>query len=329
MLEGGARPARGRSAGAGRARAYACALSAAIASPLAPARLIARDIKLSHSVFALPFAVLGAFLARRAGEPSAAAFAGQVALVVACMVFARTWAMLINRLADRRFDAANPRTRGRAIPAGHLAPAEARGFALGAAALFAATASLFWAFFSNPWPAILSLPALAWIALYSYTKRFTALCHLFLGGALAASPLAAAIAVRPAALGDTPAVWFIAAMVLVWVAGFDIIYALQDLDFDRGAGLHSIPARVGPRGAAWASRGLHTLAALALFGAWLADDRLGPLFVAGIAAVAGLLVAEHIVLARRGRAGLQMAFFTLNGVVSCILGLVGCLDTVT
>src|SRR5690606_37906682 len=107
--------------------------------------------------------------------------------------------------------------------------------------------ALFWAFFDNPWPLVLSVPTLAWIAFYSFTKRFTALCHVFLGGALAASPLAAAIAVEPGALATTPALWLLAAMVLLWVAGFDIAYALQDIDFDRATGLRSVPARLGTR----------------------------------------------------------------------------------
>ena len=123
--------------------------------------------------------------------------------------------------------------------------------ALGSAALFTACASLFWVLFDNPLPTILALPVLAWIAAYSYTKRFTVLCHVFLGGALAASPLAAALAVNPGALAHTPALWLIAAMVLAWVAGFDVIYALPDLDFDRGPRVRSLPAALGAGGGVW------------------------------------------------------------------------------
>jgi 4-hydroxybenzoate polyprenyltransferase len=286
---------------------------------------IASDIKLAHSIFAMPFAVLGAFLARPAGT-GAGRFALQLGLVILCMVCARTWAMLFNRLADRRFDAANPRTSRRALPSGRVSAASGWACALAAAGLFIGAASLFGAWFGNWWPAALSVPALAWIALYSLTKRFTALCHVFLGGALGASPLAAAIAVNPGALAGTPAIWLLAAMVVAWVAGFDVIYALQDVEFDRSAGLFSIPARLGWSRAAWVSRGLHGAALAFLLLAWRADGRLGWLFGTGVAAVAGLLVAEHVVLARRGRAGLEMAFFTLNGVVSCVLGVAGCVD---
>lgn len=310
------------------------ATAAPTASPWASLRLIAADIKLAHSVFALPFAVLGAFLARTGQWPGTPERSGplyfgiQLALVVLCMVAARTWAMLFNRLADRKIDAANPRTARRALPAGRLSAAQGWAAAIASALLFIAITSAFWALFGNPWPLALSLPTLAFIAFYSLTKRFTILCHVFLGGALAASPLAACIAVNPSSLSSVPAVWCIAAMVLLWVAGFDIIYALQDIDFDRSAGLSSIPARLGARGALWVSRALHLLALLALIAAWQADGRLGWLFGAGTALVAGLLVAEHVVLVRRGQAGLDMAFFTLNGIVSCVLGVAGCLDVV-
>lgn len=292
---------------------------------LAAAREIARDIKLAHSVFALPFALLAAFLARPEGGP-AARFLAQLALVVACMVAARTWAMLVNRLADRRLDGANPRTAGRALPAGRLTTRAALAGAGLSAASFVALAALFGPLFANWWPAALALPALAWIALYSYTKRLTALCHVFLGGALAASPLCAAIAVEPASLASTPALWWLAGMVLCWVAGFDVIYALQDMEHDRAVGLASIPARLGPRGAAWVSRALHALAGACLLAAWLSDARLGAVFGAGVLLAIALLIAEHVVLVRRGLAGLDMAFFTLNGVVSCVLGASGVID---
>lgn len=292
-------------------------------------RTAAGDIKLAHSVFALPFAILGALLAIDAAPFAGfgpARIAGLLALVVLCMVFARTWAMLVNRVLDRDIDARNPRTQRRAFAAGHLSPRDGALLLAACAFAFCACCALFWLFFANPWPLILSLPVLVWIGFYSLTKRFTALCHVFLGGALAASPLAAAIAVRPEALGETPALWLLAGMVLLWVAGFDVIYALQDLDFDRRTGLHSIPAKLGWRRAAWVSRAMHLGAAACLVAAWLADPRLALLFGLGVACTVALLVAEHAVLARRGQAGLDMAFFTLNGVISLLLGLLGSLD---
>jgi 4-hydroxybenzoate polyprenyltransferase len=139
------------------------------------------DIKLAHSIFALPFAILAAVAARPAGG-SWTSFAGQLAIVVACMVLARTWAMMINRIVDREFDAKNVRTARRALAAGRISPTQAWIITLACAAMFVAAASLFWVFFANPWPTLLSIPVLAWIAFYSFTKRFTWLCHVFLGG---------------------------------------------------------------------------------------------------------------------------------------------------
>lgn len=291
-------------------------------------RLVGADIKLAHSVFALPFALLAAFLVageREAGGIDWGRFAGQLVLVVACMFFARTWAMVVNRVADREIDAANPRTSRRAFAVGRLRGRDGAVVMAGAALAFVACCSLFWVFFANPWPVLLSWVVLAWIAFYSFTKRFTWLCHVFLGGALAVSPIAAAIAVsgRP----DAPiGVLWLSAMVLVWVAGFDVIYALQDLEFDRERGLKSVPARFGWRGAVWISRALHAGAVVALLAAWWVDPRLAWVFLAGVGAVAGVLVWEHLVIARRGRAGIPMAFFTLNGVVALVLGGAGVVD---
>lgn len=283
------------------------------------------DIKLAHSVFALPFAILAAVAARPV-DGAWSRFAGQLGVVVVCMVLARTWAMLINRIVDREFDAKNARTARRALASGRVSPAQAWAIALACAALFIGAASMFWVFFGNRWPALLGVPVLAWIAFYSFTKRFTWLCHVFLGGALAASPLAAAIAVDPSSLSRLAVLWYLAGMVVLWVAGFDVIYAIQDLEFDQRQGLSSIPARLGLRGAVWTSRVLHAGAFAMLVLAWRSEARLGTAFGAAVGLVAALLVMEHVVLARRGKAGLDMAFFTLNGIVSCVLGAAGCAD---
>ena len=248
--------------------------------------------------------------------------AGPLLLVVVCMVLARTWAMLINRWADWRFDRENPRTSGRAIASGRLSPRAGLAVALACAAGFVGVCGLLRVLFANPWPLILSVPVLAWIAFYSFTKRFTWLCHVFLGGALAASPLAAAVAVEPGYLLSVPgrALWWLALMVMLWVAGFDVAYALQDLEFDRKTGLKSVPARLGVRGALWASRLLHALALFTLVAFSAMDPRLGVITQAAIVMVGGVLGFEHWVLHLRGVAGLPLAFFTLNGVVSVVLG---------
>ncbi|MEO0512272.1 MAG: UbiA-like polyprenyltransferase [Planctomycetota bacterium] len=301
--------------------------------------LALRDIKLAHSVFALPFALLAATLAVPEND-TPARIALKISLIVACMVFARTWAMLFNRIADATIDAANERTARRAVASGELSRDRAWAFAGGAAALFVVTTAGFLAAFGNPWPLALSLPTLVFIAFYSLTKRFTLLCHVFLGAALGVSPLAATVAVDPAAfegwpfrdglalssMGRAAAAGWLSLFVLAWVAGFDVIYALQDLDFDRERGLHSVPSKLGWRGAAWTSRGLHILSLAMLGLAAAADDRLGTIFIAGCLAAVALLATEHAVLIKRGREGIPMAFFTLNGVVSVVLGLAGIAD---
>lgn len=292
------------------------------AAGLAAAREIAKDIKLSHSVFALPFALLGAFLALPGGAIDWRGLTVAAALVVACMVTARTAAMVANRLLDREFDARNPRTAGRAIPAGRITVGQAR-LALGAASLaFVACCSLFWALRGNPWPLALSVPVLAWICSYGLFKRFTALCHVWLGASLAISPVAAALAVRPEAAAGAPP-WLLAGAVLLWVAGFDVLYAMQDTEVDVREGLHSMPSRLGVRGAAWASRAMHagSIAMLVLF--WRSEPALGPGFGAAVALAAVVIATEHVLLATGGAAGFAKHFTTLNGIVSLALGAAG------
>lgn len=310
----------------------------------ASVKALAGDIKLAHSVFAMPFAVLGAVLAGPfpgGDATSARRFAGQVALVVVCMVLARSWAMLVNRLADRTFDAANPRTARRALASGRVDARRGWLAACACAAGFVVATAGFWLFFENRWPMILSVPTLGLLALYSYTKRFTALCHVVLGVCLAFSPIAAAIAIRPAYLHEVATLWWLAGFVACWVAGFDVIYALQDMGFDRARGLSSIPAKLGPRGGVWVSRSLHLLALAFLVMAWHSQPSFGPIMAVGVVLAGVLLAWEHAVVARwlaspevagpRGAhddppPALQMAFFTLNGVVSCVLGFLGVLD---
>jgi 4-hydroxybenzoate polyprenyltransferase len=311
-----------------------------MSSPLRALRLIATDIKLAHSVFALPFAVLAAFMAAKngpgpifgSGAPSGGwRFGGQLALIVLAMILARTVAMLANRLLDREIDRLNPRTAGRALPGGRLDARAALAVLLIGAALFMLICLAFGIFYENWWPTILGPPVLIWLAVYALFKRFTWLCHLALGSALALSPLAAAIAIEPAAVSALsssfqPALWLLAAMVLCWVAGFDVIYALQDRDVDVAQNLHSIPGRFGLPGALWASRLMHLLASAALIAAALVDARFGLLFGLGVGIVLILLAVEHATVARWGTKRIALAFFTLNGLISCILGALGIAD---
>jgi len=308
--------------------------------PASSIALIAADIKIAHSVFALPFAILAAVMAAPDGgsekpvlrftySPEARnTFALQVSLIILAMVFARTVAMLANRWLDRKIDASNPRTAGRALPSGRLSPVTALGIAIGCAAAFMFICAMFGVLFDNWWPAILGVPVLVWISAYGYLKRFTALCHLYLGSSLALSPIAAAIAVNPHSLAQQPSLWLLSAMVLCWVAGFDIIYALQDVEIDREQHLHSIPARLGVSNALWVSRLLHALAAACLLALAIIDNRFEAVFLIGCVIVTALLIYEHLTVARWGTTRIALAFFTLNGVISCVLGALGVIDLV-
>jgi 4-hydroxybenzoate polyprenyltransferase len=284
---------------------------------------LARDIKLTHSVFALPFALLATFLA--AAHAGRLPDAWTLGLIVLCMVLARTVAMSVNRLADAAFDAANPRTAGRAIPSGRLSPSFVAAITIGCAALFVVATSGFWWLRSNPYPALLSPLVLAWLTAYSFTKRFTSLCHLALGVALALSPLAAALAVEPEYLTE-PAPYLLALMVVCWVAGFDIIYALQDVEVDRRSGLHSLPSRFGAGPALWVSRALHAASWVCLAAFAALSPALGGGFLLGVVAVGVLLVYEHRLVWESKTHQLDRAFFTVNGVISLILGCLGIVD---
>ncbi|MCC6907992.1 MAG: UbiA family prenyltransferase [Phycisphaerales bacterium] len=290
--------------------------------PGASLKALAADIKLSHSLFALPFALLAAFMARPAGG-AWSRFAGQMALIVVCMVSARTFAMLANRIIDRDIDALNPRTSGRALPSGRVALRHARMALLWSAGVFIVCCVAFGFVFDNWWPTVLSIPVLAWIGSYGWMKRWTWMCHVFLGSSLAISPLAAALAIEPAALAAQPALWLLSLNVLCWVAGFDVVYALQDVQVDRQQRLHSLPSRLGVGPALWISRLLHAISAGSLTAIVVIDPRFGSLFAIGVAVVVVLLIVEHAVTAGGATGRIQLAFFTLNGVISCLVGALG------
>jgi 4-hydroxybenzoate polyprenyltransferase len=241
------------------------------------------------------------------------------------MILARTAAMAANRWADAAFDASNPRTARRAIPTGQLTPSFVAAGAGACSALFNLTTAAFWSLDHNPYPLAASPAVLLWITAYSFTKRITWLCHLFLGSALALSPLAAALATSPQYLNQ-PDPYFLAVMVAAWVAGFDIIYSLQDLQHDRQSNLHSAPSRLGPNTALWLSRSLHALALLSLTLFWQHSKPLGYAFAAGIIAVAILLSYEHWLVWKSPDRHIHRAFLTVNGIISLLLGALGILD---
>ncbi|MFH0983443.1 MAG: UbiA-like polyprenyltransferase [Planctomycetota bacterium] len=288
-----------------------------VTASTASVRTWAEMIKLSHSVFALPFALMATFLAGRNLPDSHRPHAGQLGLILLCMIAARSVAMTFNRIADAGIDARNPRTRDRPLVVGRLSIAAAWTFLLICAAAFVLGCLLFDRCFGNPWPVRLCGPVLLYLCGYSYTKRFTRFSHFYLGSAIAFSPVAAWIAIDPPSLGGTAIV--LMAAVTLWIAGFDIIYACQDLEVDRAERLHSLPARLGAGPALWMARGCHALTVL-LLGAVAALADLGWLYLAGVAGVAVLLVVENRLVRTHDLSRVNLAFFTLNGVVSLLLG---------
>ena len=261
-------------------------------------------IRFSHTIFALPFALI-ALLCATAGRPPLRV----LGLCVLAMVAARTAAMAYNRFADRELDGRNPRTRGREIPRGVISPPAALALALGAGAVFVLAAALL-----APLCGWLALPVLAVLFGYSHAKRFTALCHLWLGVALGLAPPAAWLAGRGELDTSIVASLILGLGVSLWVAGFDVLYACQDVDFDRGEGLFSLPVRLGPARALGVARIAHAFAVLCFAGfGFLAG--LGIVWHLGLALAALLLFLEHRVVRADDLSRINLAFFTLNGAV--------------
>jgi 4-hydroxybenzoate polyprenyltransferase len=266
-------------------------------------------IKFEHSVFALPFAGVGALLAiRDAGYPSAG-IATKLLWIVVAMVSARSAAMAFNRLLDADIDARNPRTRMRHIPAGVLSKAFTWAFTAFAALVFVLAARLL-----NPLCLKLAPLALGTVFFYSFTKRFTPLSHLILGLSLGIAPAAAWIAVRGSL---DPRILLLTAAVMLWTAGFDIIYSCQDFEFDVEEGLFSYPRAFGIKGALRISRLFH-VTMLACLAVLVYAFRLGPISLVGIAAVAALLAYEHSLVKADDLSRVDAAFFTVNGYVSVL-----------
>ncbi|MGD9722440.1 MAG: UbiA-like polyprenyltransferase [Pirellulales bacterium] len=296
-------------------------------------RHILEMIRFSHTLFALPFAMLAAVMAWTAGarsEPPVPWRWQQLVGIVVCMVAARSAAMAFNRIADWRQDAENPRTARRHIPAGTLSVGSVVVFAAASSLAFVAATLLF---LPNRLPLYLALPVLAFLLAYSYTKRFTAAAHFWLGAALMLAPISAWIAIRGEQVLADPADLLPAVVlggaVLLWVAGFDIIYACQDVEFDRQAGLHSVPARLGVARALRLAAACHLGMVLLLAAlAWVFPP-LGWIYGLGVAAVAALLVYEHRLVRPDDLDRVNVAFFQVNAVVSIGLFLVGSLDLFT
>jgi 4-hydroxybenzoate polyprenyltransferase len=268
-------------------------------------------IRFRHTVFALPFALLAAALAWM-DEPFRRL---DLLGIVLCMVFARSAAMAFNRLTDRRLDARNPRTAGRHLPAGSLSIVTVAIFTIACCSAFVGSTLLF--LVRDPpnfWPLYLSVPVLLFVLGYSLTKRFTSLAHFWLGASLMLAPVAAWIAVK--GLADMAAPLLLGAAVAFWVAGFDILYACQDLDFDRNEGLHSVPARFGVRTSLRIAAACHAVMFGLLIALTAVSPHLGTIFLAGLVVIGALLVYEHRLVRPDDLSRVNQAFFHINGVIS-------------
>lgn len=275
-------------------------------------QIILEMIKFEHTIFALPFAFTAALMAAH-GFPSWT----QALWITVAMVGARSAAMGFNRWADREIDAQNPRTKTRALPLGLVSSGQVLFFITISSVLL-----IFAAFQLNRLAFYLSPLALAIVFFYSYTKRFTFLAHAFLGLAIAGAPLGAWIAVT----GQLDlAALVLAGSVLFWLLGFDVLYALQDMDFDRKAGLHSIPQRFGIRTSLWISRACHAITMVGLF-SLSALIPLGALYLVGVIIALGLIVYEHLLVKEHDLSKLNMAFFNMNGYISVTIFIFTMLD---
>ncbi len=274
-------------------------------------------IRFSHTVFALPFALLSAVLAW--SQPGSQFRLRDLLGILVCMVAARSAAMAFNRLVDRRIDAENPRTARRHLPAGLLSVRSVVIFTVLMSLLFVASTTIF---LPRRLPLLLAIPVLLFLLGYSLSKRFTRFCHYWLSAALMLSPIAAWIAVRdefavvPAMLG---------AVIFFWVGGFDILYACQDADSDRQARLNSIPAAVGIPAALRVAFISHLLTLVMLFLLWK-TAALGPLFLGGIVLIGLLLLYEHWLVRPDDLTRVNIAFFNVNAIISFGILLLGCLD---
>jgi 4-hydroxybenzoate polyprenyltransferase len=297
-----------------------------VSAVLHAVRVWGEMVKFSHSVFALPFALMAAFLAGRNIEGRHWPHAGQLALIVACMVAARSAAMTFNRIVDARIDARNPRTASRPLPTGRISTTAAWTMLGVACFAFVLGCLGFRLIYDNSWPVALSVPVLGYLCAYSLTKRFTRWSHFVLGSGIALSPIAAWIAIDPAGVGLEAVLLVVA--VACWIAGFDIIYACLDIDFDRREGLHSLPARIGPRAALLIARGCHavTIAAWVSLGVFA---NLGVVYAAGVGLAAILLIVENSLVRPGDYARVNLAFFTVNGVVGVLLATATIIDVLT
>jgi 4-hydroxybenzoate polyprenyltransferase len=306
-------------------------VSVAPSTPIPPAaaprtlfarlRLFAAEIKIQHTVFALPWAILSAVLAGRMFPGSLTI--SKIVLILVCMITARTVAMAANRLIDAKLDAQNPRTARRAIPSGSLSRAFVTGILLVCCASFVAATSFFEIVYRNPWPLALSLPVLVYLCGYPFMKRFTRLCHYYLGVALALAPVCTWVAIT-GRIDWPPMMMF--GIVAAWTAGFDIVYACQDYASDLATGVFSVPSKMGIARALWVSRVTHLLAAIMLVVLGRIVPEFGLFYAIGAGIAILLLVVEQSLVRPNDLSKVNVSFFTINGIISVLLGTLGIID---
>jgi 4-hydroxybenzoate polyprenyltransferase len=290
-------------------------------SAIAKFSLFAADIKISHTIFALPWAILATFLAaKESAHPSTPT---KILLVLICMITARTLAMSANRLLDARLDALNPRTARRALPSGVLSRSFVTAIAIACVVAFLIACYGFYYFYNNLYPIALALPVLAFLSAYPLLKRFTRLCHYYLGAALALAPLCAWLAIA-GTLAWPPLL--MAGAVLAWTAGFDIIYACQDYASDCATGVFSVPAKLGIPRALWVARLTHVICIVFLVTLGRVSPTLGRFYFTGVAIAIVLLIIEHLLVKPHDLSKVGLAFFTINGMISLLVGTLGLID---
>ncbi|MGA2583754.1 MAG: UbiA-like polyprenyltransferase [Tepidisphaeraceae bacterium] len=284
-------------------------------------RVFASDIKIQHTVFAMPWALLSAVLAGKT-YPNSWVW-GKLGLIILCMITARTVAMSANRLLDAALDARNPRTARRAIPAGLLSRRFFFAVLVICCLIFVASTGLFEILYRNPWPLILALPVLAFLSAYPLIKRFSELCHYYLGMALALAPVCAWLAIA-GRMNWPPIIMF--AAVLSWTAGFDIIYACQDFESDSQTGVFSVPAKLGIANALRLSRATHLFSAIMIVLLGVLTPAFSWLYAIGAFAAILLLIVEQSLVSPTDLSKANLAFFTTNGIISVVLGTLGIID---
>ena len=286
----------------------------------------ARDIKLSHSIFAMPYALLATMLAaQHDGIEGRFPTILQIILIVACMIFARSFAMGMNRLIDADLDKLNPRTARRSIPSGRTSRQFVLLICLICAMMFCASTSIFGVIYKNWLPLFFSIPTLAFIGLYPYLKRYSRWVHFYLGAALGLAPICAWIAIA-GSIESTPIL--IGLGVLFWTAGFDILYATADVESDHQTGVWSIPAKFGISRALWIARIVHVFSIVMFGEAMLISPDLGLFFGIGLGIACALLIYEHSLVKPNDLSKLNVAFFTLNGIIAIVVGGLGIMGVI-